>query len=175
MIINASPLIIFGKLKRTDLLIQLFQQIDIVQEVYREVVVQGESFPDGRFIQNLIDRGMVRINTLGKEYCEVAEKLSKEYAIDIGESATIALALQRGEKEVIIDEIAARFAAEANAIKPFGSLRVLALAFKNNLITKSQVEEMVNQMLQSKYRMSASVLLAFWKGIEEIHKKQHTR
>ena len=151
---------------------KLFQHIDIVQEVYQEVVVQGHAFPDSHSIQEAIDRGVILVCSLEDAYAIQAKKLITRYAIDMGEAATIALALQQNVQELIIDEISARFVAEAHNLKPFGSLRVLALAFKKDLITKPQLEEIVAHMLQSKYRMSASVLFEFWRGIQEIEKQK---
>jgi uncharacterized protein len=43
---NSSPLITLARVGRFDLLRQLFEQIHIADEVYREVVVRGAGHPD---------------------------------------------------------------------------------------------------------------------------------
>ena len=81
------------------------------------------------------------------------------------------MAIQLNKKEAIIDEISAREAAKAFGIRPIGSLRVLLIAYKNNLIGKEEVHELINEMENSKYRFSPKVLIEFWTLFEKIKKK----
>ncbi|MEK6949517.1 MAG: DUF3368 domain-containing protein, partial [Nanoarchaeota archaeon] len=80
----------------------------------------------------------------------------------------IALALQLNKKEAIIDEISAREAAKALGIRPIGTLRVLLTAYKDGLIGKAEIKELVNKMEDSKYRLSPKVLIEFWDLFEKV-------
>ena len=173
MIVNASPLIIFGKLNRLDTLKKLYQNIEITNEVYKEVVLKGieKNSRDAFIIKDSIDNRDIKIFNLNEKYSGIVNKIRVIYNIDIGEAETIALALQLNKKEVIIDEISAREAAKAFGIKPIGSLRVLLLAYKKDLINKDNIKELINEMENSKYRFSPRVLIEFWDLFAKIRKK----
>lgn len=172
MIINASPLIIFGKLNKIDILKKIYANIEITNEVYQEVVINGikKNSRDAFIIKEHTDNKDIEVISLTEKFVEKAKKIQVIYNIDIGEAGTIALALQLNKKEAIIDEIAAREAAKAFGIKPIGSLRVLLTAYKNNLINRTEIKELVNEMENSKYRFSPQVLIEFWDLFEKIKK-----
>lgn len=172
MIINASPLIIFGKLNKVDVLKKLYQNIEITNEVYKEVVLKGleKNATDASIIKHHIENKNIKVFNLNKKFIEMADKIQSIYNIDIGEAETIALALQLNRKEIIIDEISAREAAKSFGIKPIGSLRVLLLAYKSNLINKEEIKKLINEMEDSKYRFSPRVLTEFWDLFERIKK-----
>jgi len=69
---------------------------------------------------------------------------------------------------IIIDEISARESAKSLGIKPIGSLRVLLIAYKNDLISRKEVDELLTQMINSKYRLSPNVLNEFWNLFEKM-------
>ena len=170
MIINASPLIIFGKLNRIDILKKIYTNIEITNEVYREVVINGikKKSRDALIIKEHINNKDIKITNLSEEFVGKAKKIQAIYDIDIGEAETIALALQLNKKEAIIDEVYAREAAKAFEIKPIGSLRVLLTAYKNHLINKEEIKELIGEMENSKYRFSLKVLIEFWNLFEKI-------
>ncbi|MBI2654288.1 DUF3368 domain-containing protein [Candidatus Woesearchaeota archaeon] len=173
MIVNASPLIIFGKLNRIDILKNLYKKIEITNEVYREVVLKGveQNLRDALVVKEHIDDKNINIFTLAPKFFDTASRIQLIYNIDIGEAETIALALQLNKKEIIIDEIAAREAAKAFGIKTIGSLRVLLIAYREGLIDKEEINNFINEMENSKYRFSTKVLLEFWDLLGKIKKK----
>ena len=170
MIINASPLIIFGKLNRLDILKKLYKNIRISDEVYQEVVIKGieKNLKDALIIKESINNHEIDIIKLNKEFLPIAQKIELIHNIDKGEAETIALALQLKEKEIIIDEAAAREAAKSLNIQPIGSLRVLVLAYKSKFISKAEIKEILNEMEDSKYRLSPKVLIDFWEILERM-------
>ena len=170
MIINASPLILFGKINRLDILKDIYKTIEITGSVYDEVVVKGieKNYVDAYIIKDSVEDNSIKILTLNDKSIEIAKKLQVIYSIDIGESDTIALAFQLGRKEIIIDEISARESAKSLGIKPIGSLRVLLIAYKNDLISRKEVDELLTQMINSKYRLSPNVLNEFWNLFEKM-------
>ena len=172
MIINASPLIIFGKLNKIDILKKIYINVEITHAVYQEVVVKGmnKNSRDAFIIKENIDTKGIKIANLTEKFAAKAEKIAAIYNVDIGEAETIALALQLNRKEVIIDEVAAREAAKSFGIRPVGTLRVLLIAYKNKLIDKTEIKEMIDEMENSKYRFSPKVLIEFWNLFENVKK-----
>lgn len=165
MIVNASPLIIFGKLNRIGILKALYKTIEISSEVYQEVVLKGieKNSTEAFVIKEFIDNKEIKVVNLNKEFSTLANKIQAIYNLDFGEAETIALILQLKNKEVIIDEISARESAKAFGIKPIGSLRVLLIAYKKDLINKEEIPNIIQEMEDSKYRFSPKVLMEFWK------------
>ena len=172
MIVNASPLIILGKLNRIGILKKVYGSIEIANEVYQEAVLNGinKNSRDAFIIKQYIDNKDIKVIKLEGKFSAKAKKISIIYNIDIGEAETIALALQLNKKEAIIDEISAREAAKACGIKPIGTLRVLLIAHKNSLISKTEIKELINEMENSKYRFSPRVLIEFWDLFENVKK-----
>ena len=172
MIINASPLIILAKINKLEILKKIYESVEIASSVYQEVVVKGLEINsiDAHIVKERIESKNIKVLALSSEFIEKAKKIESVYGIDIGEAETIALALQLNKKEAIIDEISARDAAKAFGIKPIGTLRVLLIAYKNNLISKIDIKKLLNEMENSKYRFSPKVLIEFWDLLEKIKK-----
>ena len=172
MIINASPLIILAKINKLEILKKTYGGIEIASSVYQEVVVNGLRIysRDALIAKEQIDSRNIDVLDLRPEFAEKAKKIESIYGIDIGEAETIALALQLNNKEIVIDEIDAREAAKAFGIKPIGTLRVLLTAYKNSLISKTEIKRLVIEMENSKYRLSPKVLIEFWNLFKNVRK-----
>jgi len=172
LIVNASPLIIFGKLNKIQILIKLFGRIEISEEVYKETILKGldKKLEDSLILKNYLDRGKIKIIKLSDKNSKFADRIQYLSNIDIGEAQTIALAKQLNRKELIIDEIAARETAKSLGLKPIGSLRVLLLAYKENLLNGKEVKETIDKMIKLKFRISAETLIRFWELFGKLKK-----
>lgn len=173
MIINASPLIVFGKLNKLDILIEVFKKLVVAQAVYREVVEEGMKInaPEALLIKDLVEKGKIEVKKLKPAWQRRAYFLQKVYTqLDIGEAQTIALALQEGEKSVLIDERIARNVAKLEGLRPSGSIRVLLLAYKKGIITEDEMREMLTEMTSTKFRLSAEVINKFWMLFDKLKK-----
>ena len=170
MIINASPLIIFGKLDKISILLKIYKNLEITNKVYEEVVLRGieQNASDAFIVKQHIENKEIKVFNLDKKFLETANKIQLIYSIDIGEAETIALALQLAQKEIVMDEAAAREAAKSFGIKPLGSLRILLIAHQKNLISKKEINDLIANMQDSKYRFSPRVLIEFWDLLEKL-------
>ena len=170
MIVDASPLIIFAKLNKIGLLRKLYKNIQIADEVYKETVLRGieKNSRDAFIIRECVSDKSIEVLSLNEKFSETAAKIQPIYNIDIGEAETIALALQLKEKEALIDEAYAREATKALGIMPVGSLRVLLIVYKNKLISKDEINQLISEMENSKFRLSPRVLIEFWELLEKI-------
>ena len=173
MIANASPLIIFGKLNKISILNKIYKNIEISSKVYEGVILKGieQNARDAFIAKQCIDDKKLKVFNLDKKFLDVSNKIQVIYDIDIGEAETIALALQLNQKEIIVDETAAREAAKSLGIKAIGSLRVLLVAYRDNLISKEEINKLIAAMQDSKYRFSPKVLIEFWDLFGKIRKK----
>ena len=169
MISNASPLIFFSKINKLDLLCTVFPQIIISREVFIEVVQRGESRPDAVLIEKYIKQGNIIINDLVLKYQTIASQLVARYtSLDRGEAETIALALQKKENEVLMDDSAGRKVAELNNLLPSGSLRVLLLAFQRALISKEDTLKIMKMLIDAGLYLGAEVVERFYEVLDTM-------
>lgn len=175
MIANASPLIIFGKINRLDVLHKSFAEIVIAQAVYDEVVINGLKInaPDAALVKNCVENGLIKIKKLDDAWRKKAIFLEKAYTqLDYGEAETISLALQEKEKIVLIDEKIAREIAKLHGLQPKGSLYVLLSAFKSNIIKENEMRGIIKEMTSKNFRISAEISNKFWELFDNLKKKR---
>ncbi len=172
MIVDSSSLIIFAKLNKINVLLKLFEKLEIADAVYKEAILEGleKKFEDSLILISYLEKNQIRIIKLKNKYVELADKIQHLNNIGVGESQTIALARQLNGKELIIDETLARETAKAFGLKPIGSLRVLLLAYKENMLSEKELKEIVNKMVKLKFRISASTLIRFWELFEKVRR-----
>ena len=170
MIADSSSLIVFGKLNNVDILLRLFKNIEIPEAVCQEAILDGfeKKFEDSLILRSYLDNGKIKIVKLDKKYSELADKLQDINNLGHGESQAIALAKQLNRKELIIDESLARETAKSLVLTPIGSLKVLLLAYKENLLDEKDIKEIINKMIKLRFRISAATLIRFWELFEKM-------
>lgn len=173
MISNSSPLILFAKINEVDIL-NVFDELMIHEEVYKEIM-KGKTTdsppPDAFVIEGVVKEGGIKVLEFNYEGRKVYEEITNRYrSLDIGEAATIALALQRDEERVLIDESIARRVCKLMGLRPVGSLGVVLLAYKNDIIDENRVKAIVRKMVSSDFRVSASVIEKFWELFEKMER-----
>jgi uncharacterized protein len=175
MITNSSPLIIFGKLNRLELLEKVFGQIEIAESVFDECVKKGKESNKGEvfLIDEHIQKGMIKIKKLNDLAQKKSSFLRESYPkLDKGESDTIALALQKKEKNVLIDEKIARKIALLYGVYPIGVLGVLLLSYKKNLIDENEINQIIEKLVLEGFRVGAEVIDQFWKMLDILKEEK---
>ena len=159
-------------MNKIDILLELFKKIEIPQAVYQEAILDGleSKFEDSLILRNYLDKGKIKVIKLENKYLELSNKVQNLNNIGIGESQAIALAKQLNRKELVIDEALAREIAKSFGLSPIGSLKVLLLAHKENLLNEKEIEETINKMIKMKFRISAATLIRFWELFEKLKK-----
>jgi hypothetical protein len=123
---NAGPIIALARIGKLDLLKQ-FKPIYISNEVYKQVVVKGESRPGSTEVKDS-DWFIAK---------EVKNKLAVEsltIELEKGEAETIILALELNADLVLIDESIARDIAKSRGLAVIGTVGILAEAYEKDLI-----------------------------------------
>ncbi len=163
---NASPLIYLAKINKLELLKKLFGKIFIPPEVYQEAVVRGreEKFLDAIRIEKAIKDGWIEVNKTEK----LAEEI-KVFAdeIDAGELETIGLARKLKASLVLSDDAPARAIAESFGLNSKGTIYVLLRAYKEKMLPKKNVKELVNELSSLGFRISQEVYIEFLEKLEK--------
>jgi predicted nucleic acid-binding protein len=128
-VVNASPLIVFGKIGQLDLLKRIPKEIVVPQAVADEIVAGPEN-----------DAARLAIEAEMFHLAEAEEPTPELAAWDLGsgETAVLSYALANPGWTAILDDGAARKCAVTFGIEVKGSLAIVVLAQKRGLIPRAK-------------------------------------
>lgn len=146
---NSSPLILYARVGRFDLLHKVFGDILIPDAVYAEVVGAGANLPGSIETSSL---PWIRLRSIASN----PQERSQFWNLGAGETEAILLA-QELKLPLLIDDRAGRRTAEAMGIAVTGSAGVLLLAKESGHIAK--VQPILDLLLAANLRLAPSVAL----------------
>ena len=174
---NTSPLIWLSKIGRIMLLKELFDEVIIPEEVYKEAIERGlrEGFSDALVLKEAVDDGWIKTSKLSKSELALRRKIM-EHAFEIhpGEAQAIILA-RRTHQLLLIDESSGRAFAEAWGLKAKGTLYVILSALRSGLMNSTEAKEAVLSLVGKGFRIEPSLLARIIREIENFNPKStHT-
>jgi len=140
---DASPLISLALLDKLEILTDLFDQVIIPEEVYRELTQKEKPYYD-KFILYL--NGKVK-----KVKDQTSVNILKN-EIDAGEAEAIVLALEEGIKDILIDDSKGRTKAKMNGLIPIGIVGILLRAKQKGMI--NEIKPLLDKLMNNKRRIS---------------------
>jgi predicted nucleic acid-binding protein len=155
-IVNASPIIALAKVNRLQLLQELSRELLIPHAVVREILAGPTSDP----ARQAFDLGwgqVVSPKTIPPELLE--------WGLGAGETAVIALSLERKIATSVLDDAAARTCAKTLGIKVVGTLGVILRAKRKGLIGTAADE--LKQLRAVGLHLDDKMLSLALKGIGE--------
>ena len=170
VISNTSPLIWLSKIGKITLLKELYGEVIIPEEVYREAVEKGlqEGFSDALITKQCIDQGWIKISTLNEKEVELCQKIIKHSPeIHMGEAQAILLA-RKTKTLLLMNESSGRAFAETWGLKVKGTLYVFMEALRKELLDKDMAKEAVLQLISKGFRIESKLLARILKEIENF-------
>jgi len=138
VIADASVLIIFDKLECIDILQKIYQNIFTTPEISQEF---NKPLPEWIKIESIQDQKYLKfIRT----------------RVDLGEATAIALAAEKDNPLLILDDLKARKLAKQLGMKITGTLGVINKAKELGIIEK--VKPLVDQLKETDFRISENVI-----------------
>ncbi len=129
-VVNASPVILLGKIERLDLLTAVAGQVAVPQAVVEEV---GAKRDGGRILRALVDLPLVAtISTT-----PVGSDLLG-WNLGPGETQVISHAMASGSDRVVLDDLQARRCATVMGLRPIGTLGIVGRAKAKGLIERAE-------------------------------------
>lgn len=128
-VVNASPLIVFGKIGQLDLLTRLSKEIVVPQAVANEIAAG----PENDAARLAVEAKMFRLNEAEEPTPELAA-----WDLGSGETSVLSYALVNPGWTAILDDGAARKCAVTFGIAVKGSLAIVILAQKHGLIPRAK-------------------------------------
>jgi len=131
--------------------LQLFVDVFIITpEVYHEVTQKPRA---KRYIDDEIERGFISI----EGYKNISLFREINYILDSGESASIALAIEK-ELPLIIDERKGRKFAEKQGIEIIGLVGILRFLYVEKRLSHEEILEIITKLNHSDFRVSNTLL-----------------
>jgi len=169
---NTSPLIWLSKIGKLSLLKDIFGQIQIPDEVYKEAVEKGleERFMDALVIREGIDQGWIKVTQLDNDEITLCQKIMKHaFEMHMGEAQAIVLARRIGKEALLLmDESSGRAFAEAWGLKVKGVLYVIMKALRSELIDNAEAKEIVLTMVSKGFRIEPKLLARVIREIDDF-------
>ena len=169
--LDACSLIYLAKAELLDLAEELYDEVWITSEVYREAVIAGKEagHSDALVIEQHVAAGRVRVRALSPEAQAKLQVTTMPAKLGLGEQETIIEALEEGCLAVL-DDFSSRTAAAMLGVSLCGSDTLLVEALLKQLITPADYEDKATR-LASVMGMRAddlAELLRLGKLIEEV-------
>jgi len=130
IVADASPLIFLGRIEHLFLLPELFDSVLVPGIVFHEVTGFGER-PGALAVRAAKDQGLIKVIDFART--ERVDRLVE--LVDAGEAYAIALAIERGITQILMDDLVGRRLSQSRGLAPIGTLGVLVQAKRRGLIT----------------------------------------
>lgn len=148
LIADAGPLIAFARLRRLDLLTQLFASVLVTDEVFNECTCRRD-FAESATITDAVNRLVLQRCSTPPSHFDLA------LHVDTGEASAIAAAVELG-CAVLMDDKAGRRMAKNFGVTTIGTVGVLVLAKQKKLL--AAVKPSLDQLTQSGYFLGDSLI-----------------
>jgi len=169
---NTSPLIWLAKIGKLNLLKELFGEVLISEESYKEAVEKGleEGFSDALVIKEAYEQGWIKVKPLDKNQTKICDKIMlHSFELHKGEAQAIALAHEIAKDTLLLmDDSSGRAFAEAWGLKVKGVLYVIITAVRKELLDKKEAKDTALTLVNKGFRIEPKVLARF---LEEIEKQ----
>ncbi|TXT56948.1 MAG: hypothetical protein BAJATHORv1_20546 [Candidatus Thorarchaeota archaeon] len=163
---NASPLIYLAKAGRLHLLHDLYREVLIPDEVFRETCMR-QNTADSVPIRSAIDDGWIKVRELDTGDAQI---LSTRAGIDAGEAAAILLAKET-RLVLLIDDKMGRSAAEILDIRCLGSVGVLLQTLHQEIVGLTEFKMVLDKMIDVGFYLDTKVYSKVLRVAEEISQK----
>lgn len=157
VVINTSPWIALSMCKQTSLLNKLYDKVFIPETVKEEILVGGST---GVGVKELHLSSWIKI-----ERVKDAKKVKLLYELEQGEAEVIVLAMERGIKQVLIDEKIARLQAKVFNLNVVGTLGLLLKAKKKGLV--ENIKPLIDSIVEGGYWIKEDLVEAILKEAGE--------
>ncbi len=170
---NTSPLIWLAKIGNLSLLKELFGEVLISEESYKEAVEVGlkEGYScDALVIKDACDQGWIKVKHLNEKQVAICQNIMRHSVeLHIGEAQAIVLARESGKDTLLLmDDSSGRAFAETWGLRVKGVLYVIITALRNDLSDKAQAKESVLNLVRKGFRIEPKFLARLLQEIEKI-------
>jgi predicted nucleic acid-binding protein len=132
-VIDTGPILHLGQVDGVKAL-EAIRKVLVPEEVVRELQRKVALPPN------------CSVTALSGKSKDLAKILGDRYGVGPGESAAIALARQEGLRLLLTDDLEAREVAKEVGLEPHGSLALVARAYREGILTRSQAFDCIGRL-----------------------------
>ena len=141
---DTTPLISFLKIKRLDLLEELFGEVVIPQGVFEELTIDERFKSEAAQIES--EQFIVVKDIINEESVSILKRVT---GLDKGESEAIVLTDELQADLLLMDEAKGRTVSGQMGIKIMGTIGILMAAYEEKYITSEEVKECIEILQKS--------------------------
>src|SRR3989338_8091760 len=156
MISDAAPIIFLSKIGKLSLLKKIFTEIIIPSAVQQEVLVEGK--PGYATIEEALAQQWLKVRNHRKIL---------ELSLGLGESAAISLAKETKDT-LLLDDAYAIKVAKSHEVETMRTTTVLFLAAHKKIITKKELIQSINALMDAGYYIRPSEYASLFSKIQEM-------
>ena len=167
---NSSPLIYLAKVSRLNLLKKVYGKVWIPEAVFDEAITQGKilKITDAAILEEAVGRWIFK-ERIKPETDSKYAFLDENDRIGQGEKQALRLCKQLNADIFIVDDKEARRVARILKIRPMGTCGILILAFRKGLISATEVEQILGDLIEAKFRIDSTVYRLVIKELKHLH------
>jgi predicted nucleic acid-binding protein len=143
IILDNTALSSFAHIERLDIPSKLFGEAVIPESVYYEGVLKAKRSERVERIKRCIEEGLIKVVKPSKDEIRAAEKLQKN--LGSGERYAIVIGIAKNCL-VATDDLKPRKLAKEMGLDVIGTLGILRLAYKKNIIDEEELRNSVNKL-----------------------------
>lgn len=144
VIADTTPLISLMKIEKLNLLKKLFDNIQIPEAVYQELIINPSFENEAKEIKNC--KYIQITNVVNKKAVEL---LHRATGLDTGESEAIVLVDEQQGNLLLMDEVKGRSVAKQMGIKIMGTIGILMIALEKQMITYPEIIQSIEILRNS--------------------------
>lgn len=134
VISDTTPIITLLKINHLELLQKLFNEVHIPTAVYNELTINSSYAKEAEIIKNNEFIKCVSVSNL-----QSVILLQRATGLDLGESEAIILSDEYKNNLLLIDESKGRQVAKSMGLSIMGTVGILILAYRDNLLSKQEI------------------------------------
>ena len=167
---NTSPLIALAKIRRLQLLKDLYGTVVMPPFVKVECIDNGKEIgaPDAYEIEKAVQEGWIKSATLDRKWKTRVNNLMQRAPIGQGEAEALIIAREKGIP-VVLDDADARAVARALGIEHVGTLMVPYEAVIKGLIRYNELVSILSELSKVLW-VSPAVIAEILRKAEEVRK-----
>lgn len=163
IVADTTPLISLMKIGQLDLLEKLFGEVQIPEAVFEELIYNSNYPEESKLIRESQFIIKVFVNNTS-----AVELLHRSSGLDAGESEAIILSDSLNASLLLMDEVKGRQVEKQMGIPLMGTLGLLLVGYKENILTKQQIIEYIDIMKKSGRHISEALYQQLLAKISEI-------
>ena len=160
-VVNASPVIALAKVGRLHLFEDLCRELLVPEAVVAEILAGPPTDPARRAIEGGWGTA-VAANRISPELLE--------WGLGTGETAVLAVAMERRPATAVLDDAAARTCAKALGIEVIGTLGAILRARRRSMI--SSAADVIKELLVAGIRLDHNLIRTALEGVGEAWQQE---